>query len=129
MKPGGLTGREVPLLPKHVGACQSRVAAEIDLNGRGEPPEIKAVGAGNQERRFRQVHLPSHLLHPEVASGGRKETDSCGVAGERLVGERVHLGETLAALHGINASASISTSISDEIRRLTSTMLVAGRTL
>src|SRR5690606_29147686 len=46
----GLVRREVPVLPEHVRAGEGRVAAEVDLGGRGEPAQvIGAVVAPHEE--------------------------------------------------------------------------------
>src|SRR5688572_9655841 len=61
---GGLFSGEVLLLPEHVGAGQGRMAAEVDLHGRGKPAEVEAIGPPYQKSSLGQIHLPSHLLHP-----------------------------------------------------------------
>ena len=129
MEGGGLRLLQVSFLPEQVGAGQRRVPAEVHFGGRGEPPQIEALRAPHQERRLRQVHLRSHLLHPARVTRGGEQAHGRRVAGERAVGEGVDLAEPLRLAQGTTASASISTSISGEISRLTSTMVAAGRML
>ncbi len=69
---------------------QRRVAAEIHLRRRCEPAQLEAaIKARDDEGRLRQVHFPSHELHPGWLSRGREEAHRGGVAGEGLVGERI----------------------------------------
>src|SRR6185295_14621694 len=81
------------------------------------------------ERRLREVHLGRNGLHPVVVARRLEQADGSGVAMKRAVGERVDLEEWNH--HGsssITASTSISTRWAGSMRRLTSTMVAAGRT-
>jgi hypothetical protein len=128
MKAGHLAGLELLLLPQNVGTGQRGVATEINLGCRSKPSEVEPIALPDEIGGFGEIHLASHLLHPDVVGGFRQQADSGGIAGKGAVGKRVHLGESLAAAHGKTASASISTSISGAIRRDTSTIVAAGRT-
>ena len=85
---------EPAVAPEHVGGGEGRVAAEGNLDGRGEPPQVVvAVGALGDERRLRQVHLGGHRLHPAIGSGSVEHHHPGWVARERGIGERIDDGD------------------------------------
>jgi hypothetical protein len=45
------------------------MAAKINLNGRGEPPEAETIVFSLQERGLRKIHLTGHTLHPTFITG------------------------------------------------------------
>src|SRR5690606_18859831 len=101
------------------------VAAEIHFHRGSEPAQREPVALTVEERGLGEIHLPRHLPHPLLRRGPGEHTDRGGIPGEGPVGEGVHHDDGLG--HGNTASASISTSISGSIRRVTSTMVAAGR--
>ena len=92
MEDGGSVRRQVPVLPEDVGGSQRRVAAQVHLDSRGEPPQIVlARPTAHQERRLRQVHLARDPLHPRRIRRPRQHADGGRIPPERLTGEGVDL--------------------------------------
>ena len=66
------------------------MAAQFDLDCRGEPAEVKTVGAGpDEEGRFRQSILKRDALHDLVRQPVFERHDSGRVAGKDAIGEGV----------------------------------------
>jgi hypothetical protein len=71
------------------------VPAQIDLDGGGEPAQcpvsVGRLGQRISEGCLGQVHFGGDLPHPALIGPGIgvQQADSCGVARERPVGERV----------------------------------------
>ena len=63
------------------------MAAQVHLNGRGEPAKPVAVLGWGHEGRLRQPHLRGDLLHPTVRWWGGREANGRGVSGEWPIGE------------------------------------------
>ena len=58
----GAPGARRPVSHEHVRARERRVAAQLDLDGRREPPQAEPPSArGDDERRLREVHLGRDL--------------------------------------------------------------------
>ena len=72
-------------------AGQGGVPAQIDLDFRGEPTQVIAVGVRHEKRRLAQVHLPGDLLHPSGVSLVGKKTHDRRVAAEGRVRKGVDL--------------------------------------
>src|SRR6202035_4203646 len=86
-----LTRFEFALLPKYMSARQRGVAAQINLDGWREPPQIVSLLSFHEKSGLRQIHLPGNRLHPLSVARLREDTNCRGVAGERLVRESVNL--------------------------------------
>ena len=69
------------------GRGQCRVAAEIDLGGRGEPAQPVAVALRYEKGCFRQIVLGRGGLHDRVRQPGVERAHRGGVAGKRLAGD------------------------------------------
>ena len=79
-----------PGLEQRVCGCERGVAAERDLHGRCEPPEVVvAVGTGYDVRGLGETELEGQRLHRRLGQRGVEETDRGGVPAEGRVGERV----------------------------------------
>jgi len=77
------------LLPERVRAGQRRMTAQIDFGRRREPSQRKVAVARKQKRRLGEVHLRGDVLHPLRIALTVEQTDSRGIALERLAGERL----------------------------------------
>ena len=88
------SGGSWPVLPQRVRARERGVAAQRDFDGRREPAQIeRPVGPADEERGLGEVHLLRDVLHPRLVACRREHTDGGGIAGERLGGEGVDLGD------------------------------------
>lgn len=149
----GLFARsDVSVLPQDMGAGERRVAAQVHFDRGSEPAQGEAAVGPMQERGFGQVQFPGDIPHPRLGSRTRQHADRGGIAGEGAIGEGIDDGDGLHGeevkgkgergtakdereqrprgwppRYGMIASTSISTSIAGLMRRLTSTIVAAGR--
>src|SRR5450759_1432387 len=76
--------------PHHVGRSQRGMPTEVDFGGRSKPPQVvPTVGAGDDERRLREVHLAGHVAHPRFRCRSVEPAHRGRVAGEWTIGECV----------------------------------------
>ncbi len=90
------------MVPENEGGCQGGVAAKIDLQGGGEPAEMKATLPGHQEGSFRKVVLRRDRLHGFLGQPFLQGTDGCRIARKPFAGECIDLEN--GDLHGLGAS-------------------------
>ena len=84
------SGVECPGATEHVGGGQGGVTAQVHLGRGSEPPQVmRAVGAGNDEGRLRQVHLAGDRLHAALVRKGVHHGNGGRVAGEGTIGEGI----------------------------------------
>ena len=79
------------------------MAAQIDLDTRGEPAQPVIVAFGDEERGFRQVVLGRDRLHRFGRQPGIERAHRRRIAGKRPLGERVDLKERDAHPRTLNA--------------------------
>ena len=108
---GGSRLARMAFFPQDVGRGQCGVAAEIDLDRRGEPAQLVGrLGVEPEEEgRLGEVHLAGHLLHPLGGGGFGEDADGRRVAGERAIGERIDDGDSLTGIVGPIGRASRDT--------------------
>src|SRR5882762_1119868 len=84
------------------------MTAEIHLNGRREPAQLKSIRIAHQECGFRKIHFSRVVLHPNGVAHGRQHTNSSRIARKRFCRESVdlHDGQWHNRTHAIVASAS-----------------------
>ncbi len=86
-----------------VGGGEGGVAAEVDLDGRGEPAEVEAIGGGaNEEGGFGEAVFEGDALEERVVEPGVERDDGGGIAGEDAIGEGVD--PIKRKLHGVESS-------------------------
>src|SRR6266581_2634408 len=79
------------VLPEHVRTRQCGVTTQVDLDGWGEPAQVKTVCASAEKGRLRQVHLTRHVLHPLGLARRREDADSRRIARKGRVCEGINL--------------------------------------
>jgi hypothetical protein len=66
------------------------MAAEINLNRRSKPPQIKSCRSGVQKSSLRKIHLVCDLLHPNLRRWLRQYANPSGITAEGLIGECIN---------------------------------------
>src|SRR5215471_10944361 len=94
------------ILPQHMRTRQCGMTAQGDLDGWGEPAQVKTVYASAQKGRLRQVHLTRYMLHPLCLAWCWEDANSRRVPSKGSVCESINLDN--AQSHALFSSGGLA---------------------